>query len=47
MAGSDANNIQQIVEAGAEIIVAGSAVFGDGHPVESVKELLDKGTVWV
>ena len=45
--GIDAGNIQQVVEAGAEIIVAGSAVFGEGHPVESVKELLDKGTVWV
>jgi ribulose-phosphate 3-epimerase len=45
--GIDADNIQQVVEAGAEIIVAGSAVFGGGHPVESVKALLDKGTVWV
>ena len=45
--GIDADNIRQIVEAGAEIIVAGSAVFGDGKPAEAVKELLDKGTVWV
>jgi len=45
--GVDADNIQQVVEAGAEIIVAGSAVFGSGHPDVSVRELLDKGTVWV
>ncbi|HQU86508.1 MAG TPA: ribulose-phosphate 3-epimerase [Pyrinomonadaceae bacterium] len=44
--GIDAANIHEIVEAGAEIIVAGSAVFGKGNPAESVKELLEKGTVW-
>lgn len=45
--GVDAGNISQIVEAGAEIVVAGSAVFGEGRPTEAVRELLDKGTVWV
>ncbi len=45
--GIDAGNIKCIVEAGAEIIVAGSAVFGKGTPTESVKELIDAGTVWV
>ncbi len=45
--GIDAGNIKCIVEAGAEIIVAGSAVFGKGMPTESVKELIDAGTVWV
>ena len=45
--GIDAGNINCIVEAGAEIIVAGSAVFGKGTPTESVKELIDAGTVWV
>lgn len=45
--GVDADNISQIVEAGAEIVVAGSAVFGEGRPTEAVRELLDKGTVWV
>src|SRR5688572_32198627 len=45
--GIDANNIAEIVEAGAEIIVAGSAVYGGGRPAEAVKELIDKGTVWV
>jgi len=45
--GIDAGNIKEIVEAGAEIIVAGSAVFGSGTPTESVKELIDAGTVWI
>src|SRR5687767_10481087 len=45
--GIDAGNINKIVEAGAEIIVAGSAVFGRGKPTEAVKELIDAGTVWV
>jgi ribulose-phosphate 3-epimerase len=40
-------NISDVIAAGAEIIVAGSAVFGGGHPAESVKELIEKGTVWV
>ena len=45
--GVDTSNIAEIVEAGAEIIVAGSAVYGKGNPSESVKELLSKGAVWV
>jgi len=45
--GIDAGNISGIVEAGAEVIVAGSAVFGGGKPTEAVKELIDAGTVWV
>jgi len=45
--GIDADNIKEIVEAGAEIIVAGSAVFGEGKPEESVKKLIDAGSVWV
>ena len=45
--GIDKNNIAEIVEAGAEIIVAGSAVFGGGHPEEAVRELIDRATVWV
>jgi ribulose-phosphate 3-epimerase len=40
-------NISDVIAAGAEIVVAGSAVFGGGHPAESVKELIEKGTVWV
>ena len=45
--GIDASNIKEIIEAGAEIVVAGSAVFGGGKPTEAVKELIDAGTVWV
>lgn len=40
-------NIAEICEAGAEIVVAGSAVFGGGRPTEAVKELIDRATVWV
>jgi ribulose-phosphate 3-epimerase len=40
-------NIAEICEAGAEIVVAGSAVFGAGRPTEAVKDLIDRATVWV
>lgn len=45
--GIDETNIGSIVEAGANFIVAGSAVFGGGDPAGSVKGLIEKGTVWV
>ena len=45
--GIDADNIGMIVESGAEIIVAGSAVFGGGQPETAVKSLIEKGSVWV
>lgn len=45
--GIDSSNIKKIVENGAEIIVAGSAVFGGGNPVQGVRDLLEAGTVWV
>ena len=45
--GIDAGNISEVVSSGADIIVAGSAVYGRGTPTESVKELIDKGSVWV
>lgn len=45
--GIDAGNIQKIVESGAEIIVAGSAVFGGGKPAEAARELIEAATVWV
>jgi ribulose-phosphate 3-epimerase len=45
--GVDASNISKVVEAGAEIIVAGSAVYGGGKPTEAVRELLEAATVWV
>jgi ribulose-phosphate 3-epimerase len=45
--GIDADNINAIVEAGAEIIVAGSAVFGGGNSKEAVRNLLAKGSIFV
>lgn len=45
--GIDENNISDIVEAGAEMIVAGTAVFGAGDPAKAVRSLVEKGTVWV
>ncbi len=44
--GIDASNIGVIVEAGAEIIVSGTGVFGGGNPTEGVKKLIDAGTNW-
>jgi ribulose-phosphate 3-epimerase len=45
--GIDETNIGEIVDAGAEMIVAGSAVFGRGNAEAAVKGLLEKGAVWV
>ncbi|MBS1797745.1 MAG: ribulose-phosphate 3-epimerase [Acidobacteria bacterium] len=45
--GIDLGNIRKIVESGAEIIVAGSAVFGKGQPAASARELIEAATVWV
>jgi len=45
--GIDLENISNIVESGAEIVVAGSAVFGKGEPENAVKQLIEKGMVWV
>ncbi len=45
--GIDAGNIQKIVESGAEIIVAGSAVFGKENPTEAAREMIEAATVWV
>ncbi len=41
------NNISDVVDAGAEILVAGSAVFDGGDPAAAVAELIESGTVWV
>ncbi len=41
------DNIAEIVDAGAEILVAGSAVFDGGDPAAAVENLIEKGTVWV
>lgn len=45
--GIDGSNIREIVAAGAEIIVAGSAIFGGGNARRSVADLIEKGTIWV
>jgi len=45
--GIDLENISTVVESGAEIVVAGSAVFGKGEPENAVKQLIEKGMVWV
>ena len=45
--GIDETNISEISSAGADIVVAGSAVFGKGEPTAAVRNLIDKGTVWV
>jgi ribulose-phosphate 3-epimerase len=45
--GIDTDNIAKIVENGAEIIVAGSAVFGKGNPKQAVRDLIEAATVWV
>ena len=45
--GIDASNIAEVCDAGAEIVVAGSAVFGGGRPTEAVRELIDRATVGV
>jgi ribulose-phosphate 3-epimerase len=45
--GIDADNIRDIVDSGAEILVAGSAVFGGGQPESAVRGLIEKGSVWV
>ncbi|MBA3769905.1 MAG: ribulose-phosphate 3-epimerase [Blastocatellia bacterium] len=45
--GIDESNISSIVRAGADIIVAGSAVFSQGTPADAVGRLMEKGTNWV
>jgi ribulose-phosphate 3-epimerase len=45
--GIDTSNIAKAVESGAEIIVAGSAVFGKGSPAQAVRNLIEAATVWV
>jgi ribulose-phosphate 3-epimerase len=42
--GIDAGNIEMVVESGAEIIVAGSAVFGGGEPEQAVRNLIEKAS---
>ena len=45
--GIDVSNIGEIVNAGAEMIVAGSAVFGNDDPAAALKGLMDKGINWI
>jgi len=45
--GIDRTNIETVVSAGAEIIVAGSAIFGTSDPEVAVKELREATVQWV
>jgi ribulose-phosphate 3-epimerase len=45
--GVDLGNIQKVVEAGAEIIVVGSAIFGAQDPGGAVRELREATIQWV
>jgi ribulose-phosphate 3-epimerase len=45
--GIDRTNIAEIAGAGAEIIVAGSAVFNTNDPAQAVRELRDAAVQWV
>lgn len=45
--GIDENNIETVVSAGAEIIVAGSAIFGKPDAEAAVKELRQATVEWV
>ncbi|MGB7924997.1 MAG: ribulose-phosphate 3-epimerase [Pyrinomonadaceae bacterium] len=45
--GIDSKNIAEVAASGAEIIVAGSAVFGAADPAEAVRELREATVQWV
>jgi ribulose-phosphate 3-epimerase len=45
--GIDRTNISEIVSAGAEIVVAGTAVFGAGDPESAVRALREAAMQWV
>ena len=45
--GIDRTNIETVVGAGAEIIVAGSAIFGKSDAEAAVKELREATVQWV
>ena len=44
--GIDRSNIAEIAAAGAEIMVAGSAVFGESDPAQAVRELREATMQW-
>jgi ribulose-phosphate 3-epimerase len=39
--GVDAGNVRSLVEAGVDVLVAGSAVFGEGDPAAAVQRLIE------
>jgi ribulose-phosphate 3-epimerase len=41
--GIDAGNVRRVVEAGVEVVVAGTAVFGGGDPAEGARRMLAAG----
>ncbi len=45
--GIDSENISEIVNAGADMIVAGSAIFGKDDPAAAVREMISSATAWV
>lgn len=45
--GIDTTNIAEVAAAGAEIMVAGTAVFGTDDPARAVRQLLDATVQWV
>ena len=45
--GIDSGNIAAVVDSGAEIIVAGSAIFGTSNPEGAVRELREATVQWV
>jgi len=44
--GVDERNINEIAAAGADIAVAGSAIFGKENPTEAVRTLINAATAW-
>ncbi len=45
--GIDASNIAKIIDAGADVIVSGTGVFGDGDGEKGVRKLIEAATVWI
>jgi ribulose-phosphate 3-epimerase len=45
--GIDRSNISEVVAAGAEIIVAGSAIFNTPDPAQAVRDLREATVQWV
>ena len=44
--GIDESNAADVIHAGAEILVAGTAIFGKQDPAAAVRQLKEFGTVW-